>query len=186
MRGWDRGQRDEVEKVGGRKKRGVNNEMWMLLHHSRGLSFVSAGGQEIPLLLLQVGAQGPEGSARADTWSGSVHNKRTYLHGDIQTDMEGSRGQVLDLWSLTGLIHTHTQSGLSLVSLPHFKDCNKGQTLACLHRTLDGDKPLNTWPLIGHLTRTVKTKCSLLKHQYFLSRSLELFPHRHVSGFIIS
>lgn len=110
MRGWDRGQRDEVEKVGGRKKRGVNNKKWRLLHHSRGLSFVSAGGQEIPLPLLQVGAQGPEGSARADTWSGSVHNKRTHLHGDIQTDMEGSRGQVLDLWSLTGLIHTHTHT----------------------------------------------------------------------------
>lgn len=49
-----------------------------------GLSFASFGEQEIPILPLQVGAQGPEGSKRADIWLGKVCSKHTWCYPDRQ------------------------------------------------------------------------------------------------------
>lgn len=60
--------------------------------------------QEIPVLPLQVGAQGRRSSKRADTWSEGMLSEHTW---HIPTDVEGSRGQVLELWRLTGLIHVN-------------------------------------------------------------------------------
>lgn len=48
--------------------------------------------QEIPVLLLQVGAQGCCSSKRADIWSEGMLSEHTW---HIPTDVEGSRGQVL-------------------------------------------------------------------------------------------
>lgn len=58
--------------------------MWRLLHQCPELSFSSAGGQEIPVLPLQVGALGPKGF-REGRQLGSMHSKHRNLHGDIQT-----------------------------------------------------------------------------------------------------
>lgn len=110
----------------------------------RGLSFVSAGGQEIPTLPCRSELRAQWGSARADTRpGGGVHDSNTHLHGDIQTDMEGSGGQVPDLWSLSGPIHRPEY--LWPPFFFHFRDRDEGgQTLPRHHRTLDRDKPFNT------------------------------------------
>lgn len=52
MRGWRREQTDELYQRDG----GEVQIKWRFFQHRRGLSFVSAGGEEIPTLPSQVGA----------------------------------------------------------------------------------------------------------------------------------
>ena len=121
MRGRDRGQRDEIEKVrggGGREWRGQRYDVETL---ATGNSCPAFAGWSLGLKKFKEGGH----------FVGErVLNKHTW---HILTDVEGSWGQVLELWSLGGLSHVNINWGISEL---HFKDCNKGQMLPCHHRTL--------------------------------------------------